>query len=308
MHDLSIVIVSWNTKDFLQQCLYSIHQYPPKVLYEIIVVDNQSNDGSVDLVKLLYPDVRLIANSTNGGFARGNNQAIAASDGNFILLLNPDTEVEDGAIDRLHDLIDADDTIGAVGSRLINPDHTIQASCHPEPTLLREFWRLFHFDRVYRYGDYDMTHWPMNQVREVEVVQGASMMVRRTVINEIGLFDDGYFMYTEEVDLCHRIRKNGKRIVFVPQSIVVHYGGKSTQQVAQQMFIRLYESRLRYFRKNHGKSQAMIYRFILIAAAAIRVLFSPFIVFFSRRTRSRYQVLAQYYRELLVEIPKMELE
>ena len=207
---LSIIIASWNTCDLLAACLQSIcRSSSPQTLLssETFVVDNASTDGSTSMVRRDYPWVRLLENNNNVGFARANNQAIEESCGQYLLLLNPDTELRPGALEALVRFTDGCPRAGAVGPQLLNPDGSLQPSCSLAPTLSREFWRLLHLDVLYPYGSYRMTRWPLDNPRPVDVVQGACLLMRRDVIEQIGVLDAGYFMYTEEVDLCCQIRK-----------------------------------------------------------------------------------------------------
>ena len=152
--DLSIVIVSWNTSDMLLSCLTSIFDHPPQCHFDVWVVDNASSDISAAMVRQRFPQVHLIENRVNAGFARANNQAIRQSNGYFLLLLNPDTEVKPGALELLVRFLRRHRQVGGAGPRLLNPDGTLQPSCHPGPTLTRELWRLFHLDVIYPYGFY----------------------------------------------------------------------------------------------------------------------------------------------------------
>ncbi|MCA9958126.1 MAG: glycosyltransferase family 2 protein, partial [Anaerolineales bacterium] len=208
---LAIIVVSWNTSELLAACLKSVYAYPPQCDFEMWVVDNASKDDSVAMVQQHFPQVRLIVNEANVGFAQANNQAICDSDSEYVLLLNPDTEVKPGAIQHLIDFIEAHPKVGATGSRLLNPDGSLQISCHPMPTLAREFWRMFYMDDFFPYGRYPMRRWDMETPRDVDVIQGASFLLRRTVLNTVGFLDDTYFMYSEEVDLCFRLQKAGWR-------------------------------------------------------------------------------------------------
>ena len=237
---LSIIIVSWNTVDLLAQCLESIYAYPPDGEFEVLVVDNASTDNSVQLVGEQFPQVKLFENKVNVGFAGANNQAIQQSLGSYVLLLNPDTEVKASALEDLLQFMDRHPQAGAVGARILNPDETLQTSCYPTPTLLREFWRLFHLDVFWPYGSYHMADWNLQKSREVDILLGACLLLRRTVLDQIGLMDESYFIYSEEVDLCYRVQQAGWHLYWVPQAQVIHYGGQSTQQVAAEMFMRLY--------------------------------------------------------------------
>jgi GT2 family glycosyltransferase len=312
---LDIIIVSWNTRTLLEDCLASLfkplekagtHRGLPVISgysLNIVVVDNGSRDGSPQMVREQFPSVRLIENPDNVGFPRANNQAIRESSGRYVLLLNSDTRVLPGALETLIGFMDAHPEAGVAGARLLNTDGTLQISCYPEPTLRREIWRLFHLDALRPYASYPMNKWRTDQPQDVDVVLGACLIIRRSVLQQVGLLDESYFMYSEEVDLCYRIRRGGWKVWWVPEARVVHHGGQSTRQVATAMFLRLYASKVRYFRKHHGSLAAHAYKLILLFAALFRLLLTP--VAFLERTDARKQhlALADHYRRLIGTLP-----
>ncbi len=306
---LSIIIVSWNTRDLLARCLEAVERSNVRTFerlnVETFVVDNASTDGSAAMVRERFPWVRLIENAENVGFARANNQAIRQSTGRYVLLLNPDTEVQSGALEALLRFMEAQPQAAAAGARLLNPDGTLQPSCHPFPTLGRELWRLFHLDALRPYALYDMARWDLAGPREVDSVQGACMILRREALVQVGLLDEGYFIYTEEVDLCRRLRGAGWRIYWAPQAAVVHYGGQSTRQMPGEMFLRLYESKVRYFRKHHGRLAAGCYKLILLVAALARLLLSSLVWLERPPQRRQHLALAGHYRRLVRALPGM---
>lgn len=305
MTKLSIVIVSWNTSDLLAACLNSVYAFQPSESFEVWVVDNDSKDNSVQMVRDCFPQVVLIENENNVGFAQANNQAIDLCRGEYVLLLNPDTEVKANALDALVTFLDETPQAGGAGSRLLNPDGSLQRSCHPAPTLKREFWRLFHMDTFRPYGVYDIYSWDTNLSREVDVLQGASLLVRKEILDTIGFLDGDYFMYSEEVDLCFRIQQAGWKLYWVPISEVIHYGGQSTKQVATEMFMQLYLGKLKYFRKHYGRFAGLIYKLILVLAAIARIIFTPIYSLIKPAYRKRIFRLAGQYQRLLVALPRM---
>jgi hypothetical protein len=270
---------------------------------EVIVIDNASTDGSVDILRARFPHVNLIQNQTNLGFAAANNQGIRQSTRKYMLLLNPDTEVKPGAIDALFDFMEAHPKAGACGARLLNPDGSLQYSCSPAPTLGREFLRLLHLPGMRSDGYYEMADWDLETPRRVDTLMGACLMVRRATLDQVGLLDEDYFMYSEEVDLCKRIRDGGWEIYWVPQAQVIHYGGQSTQQVAEQMFIELYKSKLLYFRKHHGRFKAGLYKLLLGLVSLTRVGFGSFEREKVESKGERSRTTANNYRRLLAELP-----
>ena len=302
---LSIIIVSWNTRDLLADCLASVYAYPPNGRFEILVVDNASSDGSADMVRTQFPQTRLIAKTENVGFALGNNEAIPLCAGEFVLLLNPDTAVKPDALESLVSYLETHADVGAVGSRLLNPDGSLQTSCYPAPLLRRELWRLFHLDALYPVGEYHMHQWSLAAPRDVDVIKGAALLFRRAVLATVGFLDGRYFMYSEEVDLCYRVRQAGWRLVWVPQSQVVHYEGQSTKQVAADMFMQLYRGKLMYFRKHYGRFAGALYKLILGAASITRLLLTPLAWLQPPPAREKNLHLARNYGRLLAALPGM---
>lgn len=306
MPDVSIVIVSWNTRELLQACLESIYSslqsLSPEDL-EIWVVDNVSSDGSLEMVNREFPAVHTIANTHNMGFAGGNNQALRLCTANYTLLLNPDTVLFPGALERLIDFMESHPQVGAAGSRYLNPDHSLQTSAYPFPTLGREVWRLLHLDRLAHFGTYDMHDWPVDEPRQVEVLQGASLMLRMAVVEQVGYMDESYFMYTEEVDLCYRIHQAGWGLYWVPGSTIIHYGGQSTGQVAEKMFLCLYESKLKFFRKHYGRLSAAGYKLVLVVASLFRLLLLPLAYFQAAERKEHNLKLVNNYLRMLTLLP-----
>lgn len=303
--DLSIVIVNWNVRDFLRRCLDSVYAHPCPGRIEVWVVDNASTDGSTQMVRACFPQVKLIENQQNAGFARANNQAIRQAGGRYVLLLNPDTEVKPGALQELVQFMDGHPLAGAAGSLLLNPDHSLQISCYRAPTLGREFLRLFHLDGLIPTGCYHMECWDKDTPREVDILQGACLLLRRQALEQVGLLDESFFIYSEDVDLCYRLQKAGWRLYWVPGARVVHYGGQSTQQVPFEMFVHLYQGKLAYIRKHYGRFAAGIYKFILLGASLPRLSLIPLSWLIEPSKRSRCDLLAKNYWRLIALLPEM---
>jgi GT2 family glycosyltransferase len=266
MIDLSIVILNWNVRALLDRCLASIRS--SRYVIEIIVVDNASTDESVAMVRDKYPQVTVIANEINRGFTGGNNQGIAAAHGRYVLVLNPDTEVVDDALDRLVDYLEAQPQAGAVGPMLLNPDRSIQSSRRRFPTLLTGFFESTWLQVLAPRGvlrRYYVDDVPADVVQDVDWLNGACTLFRREVLDRVGVYDEiNFFMYSEELDLCRRIKEAGWRITYVPEAQVVHYEGKSSEQVAAARHIRFNTSKVRYFRKWHGRAAAGALRLWLL--------------------------------------------
>jgi len=303
--DVSIIIVNWNTQEILSQCLNSIYTSRTAKKFEVWVVDNGSSDASVKMIMESYPQVRLIANEKNVGFAHANNQAFIQSSGEIVMLLNPDTVIEKDVIENLVNFLDQTPDVGAVGPRLLNPDGTLQESAYPEPTLLREFWRMFHLDRFYYFAEYPMHHWSVGKDREVDVLMGACMLIRRKALDQVGFLDEEFFIYSEEVDLCTRIRNYGWRLFWIPSVKVIHYGGQSTQQVQQEMFVHLYQGKILYFRKHYSPFAVWLYKIVLFMATLARLALTP-IAYFEHSSKKREHLdLSSNYRRLLWSLPNL---
>jgi hypothetical protein len=300
---LSVIVVNWNTADLLWQCLESIYADLTAVEAEVLVVDSASTDHSMTQAQARYPQSTFIFSPVNVGFGTANNLALRQARGDFLLLLNPDTLVHPGAIDVLLGYMEKYPHVGASASRLLNPDGSLQYSCSPEPTLGREFLRMFHLGGVRPDGYYPMQTWNLTLPRSVEVILGACMLLRKTALDQAGLFDENFFMYSEEVDLCRRIRQAGWEIHWVPQSLITHYGGQSTRQMAAEMFVQLYRAKIDYFRKHHGVLQATIYKLILFASGLPRLALAPVARLEPAPRREKHRAIADNYQSLLRALP-----
>ena len=305
MIDVSVVIVNWNTRDLLAQCLKSVFETAGDLKLEVFVVDNASSDVSADMVRHEFPQVQIIENQENVGFARANNQAIRQSAGRYVLLLNSDTQARPGALRTLVNALDSLSRAGAGGPRLLNPDGTLQPMCHPMTTIWREFWYLLHLDGIVRLSTYNMTHWDATVAHPVDVVSGACLLLRREALQEIGLLDERYFMYAEEVDFCYRLAERGWEVYWLPMAEVMHMGGGSTRQVSDEMFLQLYKSKYLFFKKTQGWFGGQLFKLILFIAAVLRILASPAAFVFRRDRRDHWLMKTRQYYRLLVTLPSI---
>ena len=284
MVDLSIVIVSWNVRSLLRRCLHSVFsansshdradrgqstastQHPALTL-EVVVVDNGSTDGSADMVQSEFASAHLLANADNRGFPAANNQGLALARGRHVLLLNPDTEVVDDALSVLVAFADTHPDVGVIGPQLLSPDWTVQSSRRRFPTLATAFfestWFQPHAPRrlLDRYYVLDQ---PDDLTLDVDWVKGAALMARQEAIEQVGLLDEGFFMYSEELDWCRRFRDEGWRVVYLPTARIIHHEGKSSEQAVPARHIHFQTSKVRYFRKHHGPAAAQILRWFLL--------------------------------------------
>lgn len=254
--DLSIIVVTWNVRRYLPTCLESLQRElrQSDLTSEVIVVDNASTDGTVDLIQHCYPWVKLLPLSENLGFAAANNRGIAASTGRALLLLNPDTEVLSGALTWLWRALHAAPHIGLVGARLLNPDGSLQSAGYRFPGLVQCLLDFFPVHPRIMGSRLNGRFGPGDGLSPFAVDHplGACMLVRRAVVEQVGGLDEGYFYYSEEIDWCRRIRQAGWTIVTAPAAQIVHYSGGSTRQISEESFLQLHRSRARYFARWHG--------------------------------------------------------
>ena len=273
--DLTIIIVNWNTRDLLIDCLNSIQENlgtVPTPQTETFVVDNASSDGSAEAVRSSFPRVHLIENRDNVGFSRANNQAAELAQGKYVLLLNPDTMLQPSAIKTMIAYLDSHDYVGAVGPRIVNPDGTVQVSIYPQPTLLRETWRLFHLDRIVPYGSYSTSILDSESPRVVDILMGVCIMLRREIVQNLGLFDEQFFVFSEDFDMCVRIRKAGWQIHWLPKAEITHHESQSTKQIPDEMFLELYRNKVKFFRKHYGDFSATLYKVLLFFVSLTRYI------------------------------------
>lgn len=256
--DVSVVVVSFNTAELLRRCLHSVQSslaLTPSLTHEIWVVDNASADGSAETVEREFPQVNLIANEANRGFAAANNQALSRVSGRFVLLLNPDTEVKGQAIATMVRFLDKRQRVGIAGCRLTYADGSFQHSCFQFPTLWMTL--LDHFPISHRLldsrlnGRYPRRHY--DRPFAIDHPLGAAMLVRREVFDQVGLFDEQFFIYCEEIDLCIRAKRAGWEVYCVPDAEIVHHGAQSTRQFRGAMLVELHRSRQALFNKHYGR-------------------------------------------------------
>lgn len=331
--DFSIIVVNWNTRDLLRECLRSIVSQPGvlvvadqvagktastvrsggdtgtqsaramanafsgaesrPVTVEIIVVDNASQDDSVRMVRSEFPQVRLIANSHNAGFAAANNQAIALSRGHVLFLLNPDAYLKPGALHGLAHFLAQHPAAAAVGPKVLNPDGTWQATAFRFPTL----WDLFCeavflsvlWPRSRLFARRELGGFNRDHVREVDWLQGCALAIRRQVWEAVGPFDEGYWMYVEELDWCRRARKLGFLLFFTPDAEVVHYGKRAVARARSHILPLGFRSHFRYFRKFDGRGMELAVRAITLLQMGLRAAISAVMIGLTRGTeRTRW--------------------
>lgn len=275
---MTVVIVGYNTRELLLDCLRSIYDQTRGVTFDVIVVDNASRDGSVAAVARAFPQVRLIANGQNRGFAAANNQGLRIARGRYILLLNPDTVILDNAIAGMVAFADRHPEAAVVGCQVLEDERTIQRTCFSFPSVLGLLLTGLRLNRLFPrsrfFGRPDLAWWDRNSPREVDVVSGMFFLVRREAMDQVGLLDEDYFVYAEETDWCYRFRKAGWHCLFAPEARIIHRdgGNKSTDQVPVRMYVQLQKSLLIFYRKHRGWSSFVLAKAIYILMMAVRTL------------------------------------
>ena len=280
MPDLSIVILNYNTRERLLECLASLRRddvpnprHTPST--EVLVVDNHSDDGSADAVERQFPEVTLIRAPRNGGFAYGNNLALRRASGRLLLLLNPDTVVPGGAFATLVRYMDEHPRVGACGPRLVRPDGSLDLACRRSfPTLSVSLYRLLGLSRLFprsrRFGRYNLTYLDPSVETEVDSVVGACMLVRREVIDQVGLLDETFFLYGEDLDWAYRMKQRGWIVMYVPSVTIVHHKGESSRQQSTAMTLAFYDAMRIFYRKHYATQHSLPLNLLVELAIWVR--------------------------------------
>jgi len=256
---VSIVTVNWKTPDLLVACIESIKKNDIGYNnFEFLIVDNNSQDGSVELLAKAFPEIEVLANDKNLGFSIACNQVIPKAQGKYVLLLNPDTLVEENAITKLAQFLDAREKCGAVGPKVLNSDGTLQLACRRSfPSLESSFYRVTYLSRLFpnnkTFSKYNLTHADPDKELEVDALSGSCMMVRKEIIDRIGLLDEDIFMFGEDIDWCWRVKEDGYSVIYFPQSVVYHIHGASSRLRPIGATINLHKGMEVFYRKHYAK-------------------------------------------------------
>jgi len=266
--DLSIVLVCWNNKDYLEPCLRSLFAAGLRNRFDVVVVDNGSTDGSQAMLRTLFPQVALIQNDHNAGLSRASNQGIAATSGRYVLLLNNDTLVNGPSLDAMVDFLGAAPDAGAVGGRLLNPDGTFQGAYAEFSTLREEFlvatglggrlWRGY------------PSHADAKEVRPVGWIGSACLLLRRDALAQVGLLDEEYFIYGDEADLQYRLQRAGWKVYYLPSVTTIHYGGRSMDRWRRRRMV--YRGKLLFYRKHYGRGRTAALRLMFVVLSAAKIM------------------------------------
>jgi GT2 family glycosyltransferase len=283
MPDLSICLVNWNTCGMLRDCLKSIFQSKEELKIEIFVIDNASEDGSADMVKTEFPNVTLIENDENRGFAQANNQGIEKAAGRHVLLLNPDTIILEHALSEMTRFLDENPRAGAVAARLLNTDRSLQYSLRHFPNFLTPFTEntnLADIPGIHWYSKKSrLMRWSHETIREVEQPAGAALMIKRGCIETLGSLNSCYHMFFEDVDICYRIRKNGWKIYYLPGARIIHHGGQSVKK-RTDMGMQFYRSLIKFFRLHRGRAWELLVRILMVGISLYCLSYSVVLLLF----------------------------
>ena len=276
--EISIIIVNYNVRDFLEQCLLSLRRALAHIPSEIWVVDNNSVDGSVNMLRERFPEVRLIASKSNLGFSGGNNLALKQARGRFIVLLNPDTVVQEDTFSSLLRFFEEHPDAAAATCKILNPDGSFAVDCrHSIPTPSIAFWKLLGLNRLFPkskiFGRYNLTYLDENDTYPVEAISGSFMMIKREVVEQVGLLDETFFMYCEDIDYCHRINQAGGKIYYTPQTQIVHYKGESSKANNLDYVITFNRSLYQFYKKHYQQKYITPFKWLILLGVILRGAF-----------------------------------
>lgn len=277
--DISIIIVNYNTKKLTMECIKSIYDSNIVSAFEIILVDNHSTDGSVSAVKEIFKDVQVVANQENVGFSKANNIAIDLSNGRYVLLLNSDTIVKNGTIDTMVQFMDEHKDIGASGCKVVLPDGTLDKACHRGfPTPSASFYYISGLARRFpnnsRFSGYHLSHLNMDDIHEVDCLVGAFMLVRREAISQVGLLDETFFMYGEDIDWCYRIKESGWKIYYHPHVEIIHYKGASSRKKPFKIVYEFHRAMYLFHRKHYSKRYLLFVNLAVYVGIGLKLSFA----------------------------------
>jgi GT2 family glycosyltransferase len=276
---LSIVIVNYNTEMLLRSCLESVYASANGTPLDVWVVDNNSRDASVTMVKSRFPRVNVIENTCNVGFSKANNMVISRSRSDYLLLLNPDTLIIGDAIERMVRFMNERPEVGIAGCKVLNRDGTLQLACRRSiPTPRVAFFRLTGLSKIFpknrMMAEYNMTYKSPDQTHEVDAVSGAFLMIRRKAVEDIGLLDERFFMYGEELDWCLRAKRAGWAVMYHPAAQIVHYKGQSTKYNSRRAAIEFYRAMYLFHKKHFARSHSPLVNSMIYAGIFLKALCS----------------------------------
>lgn len=289
---LSIVIVNYNARHYLENCLRSIYAETRQVSFDVWVVDNNSQDDSVSMIRRSYPLVNLIENKDNVGFARANNDAINRCEGEYVLLLNPDTLILENAVEKMVEFLDENPQMGVAGCKVLNEDRTLQLACRrsiPSPGVA--FFRLTGLSKLFpnskMMAEYNLTYLDPDRPHPVDAVSGAFLMIRREVIDSIGTLDERFFMYGEELDWCLRTKKAGWKVMYYPDAEIIHYKGECSRSNSRKAAFEFHRSMYLFYKKHFADNHNPIINMVIYAGILLKAVSSWRSFLFSAKVGSK---------------------
>jgi GT2 family glycosyltransferase len=277
--DLSILIVNYNTRDLTLGCLKSVFASSTRYTYEVILIDNASRDRTVEAVEELYPQVRLIRNTDNVGFSRANNQGIKAARGRYVLLLNSDTVIQPDTLDVMLRFMDEHPEVGASGCKIVLPDGSLDKACKRGfPTPSASFYYAFGFSRLFpnvpRFNQYQLGYLDPDREYPVDCLVGAFMLVRREAIEQVGMLDEEFFMYGEDIDWCYRLKEAGWVNYYYPRTHIVHYKGASSRKKPYKIIYEFHRAMVLFHRKHYRNRYPWYVNGCVYCGIAMKFMFS----------------------------------
>ena len=283
--DLSVVIVNYQTFELTKNTINSILEYDYPFSYEIFVVDNASSDDSLDRLRDYFKDkVKFIASKENNGFAAGNNQALRQASGRYQLLLNSDTVVWENTLEDIYGYMEEHEDVGACGCRVLLEDGELDKACKRSfPNVKNSFIRLFHIPTNSEDDDYNLTDLPDDEVYEIDCLTGAFMFIRKDALDQIGLLDETFFMYGEDIDLCYRIKHGGWKIIYYGKSKITHLKGASSKKQKSKLIYEFYRAMYIYYKKHHASESSFIVNWVVYLGIALLCLLKLFLNIFKKK-------------------------
>ncbi len=284
--NLSVVIVNYQTFELTRDTVNSILQYSYPFSYEIYVVDNASADDSLSRLQDYFKDkVKFIASSKNNGFAAGNNQALRAIDSDYVLLLNSDTVVWENTLENIYDYMEKHKEVGACGCRVRLENGELDKACKRTfPNVKNSFFRLFHIPNKSEDDNYNLTDLPDDEVYEIDCLTGAFMFIRKTALDEVGLLDETFFMYGEDIDLCYRIKHAGWKIIYYGKSSITHLKGASSKKQKNKLIYEFYHAMYIYYNKHHAGESSFIVNIVVYIGIAVLCILKLFLNLFKKKS------------------------
>ena len=288
--DISIVIVNYNTGEYLLNCIYSIFQYNHSLKLEVIVIDNNSSDKSLELLDSLKQKIIILKNKTNLGFSKALNIGLKKSSGKYICILNPDTLFEQQTMQNMFNYMEKSFDVACLSPKIVNLDGSLQISCKRSlPSIKNSFFKITRIDKLFPsnsfFSSYNLLFLDEDKVNEVEVISGACMFMRKDVVDIVGYFDESFFMYGEDIDYCHRINEAGLKIIYYPDSKVVHFKGVSAKNRPYQVISEFHNSMIKYYDKYQKKYPFWKLFKIFIVSIIIGKKYLSYFVHFIRNKR-----------------------